>query len=453
MDTDQDKRNLDLPASAKEYLTKAEDQTVDWKIEDGKLDGIEPIDLPESLNDYLRLLQSSQRPVVGRKEAGGRHVKAQEAVDDKVSISIEKPKQATGDNTGNKNTAVAEKRSVLARMSACTCYSGEYLSATFRIGKSPIQEQTGTSLKEWEPGKKHDPTQFLLSGTEIADVVRNELDTPIAKSTDIKPLPDGLLVISGATNTSKSIVATALALRAVQVAAWRADEDPKLRRPHLVTYEDPIEKWEIRDAGQAQEKNIERPDETLEYGFTATLRDKRRDRTNLELALKDALRQTPAVMYVGEVREADEWKQIISFAGTGHLVVTTAHAASLSEAMSRIITAAEADTPAKRREVASRILACIHLRKVDDVRSRKSSNKSVSLIAPTMWHRKPLSISSLVATGLSSVHANGSFVLGRKMFFEKVAQALKSGRKQDIEEFLQSARSELTTMDLEELCE
>src|SRR5207249_2189827 len=96
------------------------------------------------------------------------------------------------------------------------------------------------------------------------------------------------------------------------------------------------------------------------FGIDYTSRQKGIDVHDLKCASEDALRQTPAVFYIGEVRDASDWKEVLEFAGTGHLVVTTAHAGSLIEAMIKLLGAVDAKTPADRRRYAEKILAVVH---------------------------------------------------------------------------------------------
>lgn len=93
-----------------------------------------------------------------------------------------------------------------------------------------------------------------------------------------------------------------------------------------------------------------------------TPREKGKDAMSIKEAVMNALRQTPKVLFVGETREIGDWSRLLDFAGTGHLVVTTAHAGSLVEAMANLLRAVEARRPTKRSEVADRTLALIHLR-------------------------------------------------------------------------------------------
>jgi twitching motility protein PilU len=53
-------------------------------------------------------------------------------------------------------------------------------------------------------------------------------------------------------------------------------------------------------------------------------------------ALKNALRQRPDVIYIGEIRDKEAMENAINYAETGHLCVATLHATSASQAIERV---------------------------------------------------------------------------------------------------------------------
>ena len=83
--------------------------------------------------------------------------------------------------------------------------------------------------------------------------------------------------------------------------------------------------------------------------------------SSLDEALKAALRQTPSVFYIGEIREEQDLARAVEIGGTGHLVIATMHAGSLGEAMVETFEASDAKGPATRAMFASKLLAVIHL--------------------------------------------------------------------------------------------
>lgn len=88
---------------------------------------------------------------------------------------------------------------------------------------------------------------------------------------------------------------------------------------HVVTIEDPIE-FVFRDAKAAitqREVNIDTPD--------------------FQSALRAAMRQTPDVILVGEMRDAETVSAALSAAETGHLVLSTLHTVNAVQTVERII--------------------------------------------------------------------------------------------------------------------
>lgn len=88
---------------------------------------------------------------------------------------------------------------------------------------------------------------------------------------------------------------------------------------HIVTIEDPIEF--IHD-----HKNC-----------IITQRDVGIDTYSFGIGLKNALRQMPDVIVIGEVRDREAMEQAIVFAETGHLCLATLHANNAHQAIERII--------------------------------------------------------------------------------------------------------------------
>lgn len=88
---------------------------------------------------------------------------------------------------------------------------------------------------------------------------------------------------------------------------------------HIITIEDPIE-------------YVHKP-----KGCIFTQREIGIDTNSWEDALKNALRQRPDVIYIGEIRDAEAMAHAINFAETGHLCIATLHATSASQAVERVV--------------------------------------------------------------------------------------------------------------------
>ena len=118
----------------------------------------------------------------------------------------------------------------------------------------------------------------------------------------------GLVIFVGGTGTGKTTSLAAL-----------VDHRNKNSFGHIITVEDPIEF--VHD-----HKNC-----------IVTQREVGVDTDSWEAALKNALRQAPDVILMGEIRDRDTMDYAVAFAETGHLCLATLHANSTNQAIDRII--------------------------------------------------------------------------------------------------------------------
>lgn len=118
----------------------------------------------------------------------------------------------------------------------------------------------------------------------------------------------GLILIVGATGSGKS---TTLA----SMVDYRAEARPG----HILTIEDPMEfAFKHRNSIVNQR----------EVGV---------DTHSYAAALKEALREAPDVIMIGEVRDRDTMEHALAYADTGHLCISTLHATNAHQALDRII--------------------------------------------------------------------------------------------------------------------
>lgn len=88
---------------------------------------------------------------------------------------------------------------------------------------------------------------------------------------------------------------------------------------HILTIEDPIE---------FQFKNKHSIVNQREVGS---------DTQSLQTALKNALRQAPDVILIGEIRDRETMSAAIAYSQSGHLVLTTLHGNNSYHALNRIL--------------------------------------------------------------------------------------------------------------------
>jgi twitching motility protein PilU len=118
----------------------------------------------------------------------------------------------------------------------------------------------------------------------------------------------GLVMLVGATGAGKS---TTLA----GMVDWINEQT----RGHIVTVEDPIEFLHPHKQCLVTQREI--GIDTLDWA----------------VALKNALRQAPDVIVVGELRDRESTEQAVAFSETGHLVLATLHANNTNQALERIL--------------------------------------------------------------------------------------------------------------------
>ncbi|QEG41414.1 ATPase, T2SS/T4P/T4SS family [Roseimaritima ulvae] len=263
-------------------------------------------------------------------------------------------------------------------------------------------------------GKVADP-KFPVSISLISELLHERIFLKSRGSADVPPEAErlhGAVLLAGRTKSAKSIITRALIHRFIShVATYRFLREQQERRPHLVTCEDPIEAPFYASAGAAGH--------SLREYVDYTARDRTaKDYEELRKAFADALRQTPACMFIGEVRSKKELTEVIDFAGTGHLVFATLHAGSLNDIFNKVFEAAEVKNSAQRGLVGSRILAAVHLKQLTVTGA--SSDRVSQIVTPSLWRRTVGSTAALVASGIGSLtpHMNEErhACLGRQHF-------------------------------------
>jgi twitching motility protein PilU len=120
--------------------------------------------------------------------------------------------------------------------------------------------------------------------------------------------PRGLVLVTGQTGSGKSTTLAAM-----------IDYRNRERPGHIITIEDPIE-FVHRD-----QRSI------------VSQREVGTDCASFALALRDALRQAPDVILIGEIRDEESAEAAVHFAETGHLVLSTLHSSNASQTLERLL--------------------------------------------------------------------------------------------------------------------
>ncbi|WP_151447565.1 PilT/PilU family type 4a pilus ATPase [Lacisediminimonas profundi] len=125
----------------------------------------------------------------------------------------------------------------------------------------------------------------------------------------------GLLLVVGSTGSGKSTTIAAM-----------LDHRNAQKAGHILTLEDPIEFLFVNKKSLINQREIGT------------------DAASLQIALKNALRQAPDCILIGEIRDKDTMSAALAYAQSGHLVVATLHANNSYQALNRIINFFPLDT-------------------------------------------------------------------------------------------------------------
>ena len=118
----------------------------------------------------------------------------------------------------------------------------------------------------------------------------------------------GLVLVVGAAGSGKSTTIASM-----------LDHRNELMSGHILTFEDPIE-FLFRN-----KKSI------------VNQREIGHDAVTLQVAMKNAMRQAPDVLFIGEIRDRDTMGAALAYSMSGHLVVATLHATNSAHALNRVI--------------------------------------------------------------------------------------------------------------------
>jgi len=118
----------------------------------------------------------------------------------------------------------------------------------------------------------------------------------------------GLVLVVGATGSGKSTTLAAM-----------IGHRNRNSSSHILTIEDPLEFIHHHEKSIVQQREV---------GI---------DTANYANALKNALREAPDVILIGEIRDMETMKHAINYAETGHLCLATLHANNANQAIDRIL--------------------------------------------------------------------------------------------------------------------
>ncbi len=120
--------------------------------------------------------------------------------------------------------------------------------------------------------------------------------------------PRGLILVVGSTGSGKSTTLASM-----------IDHRNQTTTGHILTIEDPVEFLHTHKKSVVDQREV---------GL---------DTLNYENALKNAMREAPDVILIGEIRDRATMQHAIAYAETGHLCLSTLHANNANQALDRII--------------------------------------------------------------------------------------------------------------------
>lgn len=151
---------------------------------------------------------------------------------------------------------------------------------------------------------------------EVGMVIRNiKTEIPSFETLGLPPIlkelvnrKRGLILMVGATGSGKSTSLAAM-----------IDHRNSTTTGHILTLEDPIEFVHNHKKSVVDQREV---------GI---------DTLSFENGLKNAMRQAPDMILIGEIRDIDGMKNALAYAETGHLCLATLHANNANQALERVI--------------------------------------------------------------------------------------------------------------------
>jgi twitching motility protein PilU len=145
------------------------------------------------------------------------------------------------------------------------------------------------------------------------------------------------------------------------------DHRNELATGHILTFEDPIE-FLFRN-----KKSI------------VNQREIGADTVSLDQALRNAMRQAPDVLFIGEIRDRDTMTAALAYAMSGHLVMATLHATNSGHALNRVISFYPPETRfALYQDLATAVRAIVSQRLVRSRQGRRVPTVEVLMNAGHM---------------------------------------------------------------------
>lgn len=172
---------------------------------------------------------------------------------------------------------------------------------------------------------------YTIAARKIPSKIPRPDDIGLPKGVqDLVELDRGLVLVTGPTGSGKS---TTLAALLAEIA--------RTQNRHIITLEDPIEFLLPSGQSVVHQRELRASFESFADG------------------LRQALRQDPDVVLVGEMRDRETIKTALTAAETGHLVFGTLHTYDASSTLTRIVSVFGADEQDQIRSMLGYILKAV----------------------------------------------------------------------------------------------
>src|SRR3954466_9465588 len=169
----------------------------------------------------------------------------------------------------------------------------------------------------------------------------------------------GLILVVGATGSGKSTSLSSM-----------LDYRNGLKSGHILTLEDPVEFIFTNKKSIVNQREVGT------------------DTKAFEIALKNALRQAPDCILIGEIRDKDTMSSAIAYAQSGHLCLATLHGNNSYHAMNRIISFYPLENRPALLEDLSSTLKCVVSQRL--VRNKQGTRSAVVEIMLNTRHLQEL---------------------------------------------------------------
>lgn len=204
----------------------------------------------------------------------------------------------------------------------------------------------------------------------------------------------GIIILAGVTGSGKSTTIASM----LQYINER-------ERMHIVTIEDPIEFTFVDDKSIFNQR---------ELGI---------DVMDFHKALKDAVRQDPDIILVGEMRDQETFSAALHAAETGHLVFGTIHASSAPSTVSRILDLFPRDMHAPLRQNLAFNLKAVVAQKLLPT-SKEMQAKGISRVPTNEIMRSNPTVRKLILTEEDN----------------KLGDAIRIGKEEGMQDFTESLK-------------